>query len=224
MDKIIYTEPFYASFSSFFNSTFFQTCILIATLFLTWHLYRKKVRESLKAATTILILQIKNIERNIEYLKAHGIVGTAISETPLHYSVPIFEDNAWNKYKHMFAAKLNSSDFATIEQFYETAQAIKTTQTLIKKKIEESLAAKSANYYNAKYGRVIAFTFFNEVDASKLFNDLQRFEKIYNTVNIQTYMPIEFYNGLSQGLNSYSRLSGTTTLVNLRKTGGLGKE
>lgn len=164
------------------------------------------------------------MERNIEYLKAHGIVGTAINETQLHYSVPIFDDNAWNKYKHMFAAKLNSSDFATIEQFYETAQAIKTTQILIKKKIEESLSAKSANYYNAKYGRVMAFTFFNEVDSSMMFNDLQRIEKIFDAVNIQTYMPIEFYNGLSQGLNSYSRLSGTTTLNNLRIKGHLGKE
>ena len=208
----------------FFDSNFCQTIVLVLTIIGTFAIYFIKEWRSLKAATTILVLQIKNIERNIEYLKAHGIIGTAISETPLHYSVPIFEDNAWGKYKHLFAAKLNSSDFATIEQFYETAQAIKTTQTLIKKKIEESLAAKSANYYNAKYGRVIAFTFFNEVDSSKLFNDLQRFEQIYNTVNIQTYMPTEFFNGLSQGLNSYVRLSGTTTLNNLRIKGHLGKE
>lgn len=209
---------------NFFDSNFCQTIVLVLTIIGTFAIYFIKEWRSLKAATTILVLQIKNIERNIEYLKAHGIIGTAISETPLHYSVPIFEDNAWDKYKHLFAAKLSSSDFATIEQFYETAQAIKTTQTLIKKKIEESLAAKSANYYNAKYGRIIAFTFFNEVDSSKLFNDLQRFEQIYNTVNIQTYMPIEFYNGLSQGLNSYVRLSGTTTLNNLRIKGHLGKE
>ncbi len=168
----MHSAPFFSLFLSFVNSTFIQTCVLIGTLFLTWNIYDSTVKDSLKAATTILILQIKNIERNIEYLKAYGIIGNAISETPLHYSVPIFEDNAWNKYKHLFAAKLNSSDFASIEQFYETAQAIKTAQILIKKKIEENLAAKSANYYNAKYGRVMTFTFFNEVDASRLFNDL----------------------------------------------------
>ena len=224
MDNIIYTEPFYASLLSFFNSTFFQTCILIGTLFLTWYIYDKKVRESLKAATTILILQIKNIERNIEYLKANGITGTAINETPLHYSIPIFEENAWEKYKHLYAAKLNSSDFSAIEKFYETAQAIKTTQIFIKRKIEEGLYAKANCYYNMEYNRINMSIIFNEVDNARLFNDIDRIRSIYGGVYIQTYMPIEFYNGLSQGLNSYFRLSGTTTIVNLRKKGCLGKE
>lgn len=228
MNDTIYVEPFYASPSSFFNSTFFQTCVLIVTLIgtlsLTWYLYNKKVKESVKAATTILILQIKNIERNIEYLKAHGITGTAINETPLHYSMPIFEENAWEKYKHLYATKLPSSDFSSIEKFYETALAIKTTQLFIKRKIEESLYAKANCYYNMEYNRVNMSIIFNEVDNARLFNDIDRIRSIYGAVHIQTYMPIEFYNGLSQGLNSYFRLSGTTTLDNLRKKGHLGKE
>lgn len=228
MNDTTYVEPFYASLSSFFNSTFFQTCVLIVTLIgtlsLTRYLYNKKVKESIKAATTILILQIKNIERNIEYLKAHGITGTAINETPLHYSIPIFEENAWEKYKHLYATKLSSSDFSSIEKFYETALAIRTTQLFIKRKIEESLYAKANCYYNMEYNRVNMSIIFNEVDNARLFNDIDRIRSIYGAVHIQTYMPIEFYNGLSQGLNSYFRLSGTTTLDNLRKKGHLGKE
>ncbi len=209
---------------TFFNSTFFQTCILIGTLFLTWYLYNKKVRESLKSATTILVLQIKNIERNIEYLKANAIIGTAINETTLHYSIPIFEDNAWEKYKHLYATKLSSSDFSAIEKFYETALAIKTTQIFIKRKIEESFYAKTNCYYNMEYTRLNMSIMFNEVDKARLFNDIDRIRSIYSAVNIQTYMPAEFFNGLSQGLNSYFRLSGTTTMGNLRIKGHLGKE
>ena len=114
--------------TNFLDSNFLQTIVLVATVAVTLYIYFIKERKNLRAATTILVLQIQNIERNIEYLKAHGIVGTAISETPLHYSAPIFEDNAWERYKHLYAAKLNSSDFSTIEKFYEIAQAIKITQ------------------------------------------------------------------------------------------------
>lgn len=224
MNDTIYSEHFYSSLPSFINSTCFQTCILIATLLLTWHLYDKKIRESLKSATTILILQIKNIERNIEYLKAHGITGSAINETPLHYSIPIFEENAWEKYKHLYATKLNSSDFAAIEKFFETAQAIKTMQIFIKKKIEEGLYAKANCYYNMEYTRINMSIMFNEVDNAGLFNDMDRIKAKYGSIYVQTYMPVEFYNGLNQGLNSYFRLSGTTTLDNLRMKGCLGKE
>lgn len=75
-----------------------------------------------------------------------------------------------------------------------------------------------------EYSRLNVSIAVNEPDNARLYNDLDRIRAIYGAAPVQTYMPIEFYNGLSQGLNSYFRLSGTTTLDNLRKKGHLGKE
>lgn len=213
------------SFWTFINSTFFQTIILVATLLLTYWLYKRKVNDTLKSATTILILQIKSIECNIEYLKSQGITGTAINEQTLHYSVTIFEDNAWEKYKHLLVSQLNNFDYAAIEHFYEVAQTIKIQQTLIKKNINENLHSKANLYYAGEYGR-INMSIFNKNDKEEetLMCDLNKLRSLYNSINVQTHIPIEFYNGLSRGINSYNRLTGTTTFDNIYIAGRVKKD
>lgn len=209
---------------TFMNSTFFQTIVLAATLWLTYWLYRQKVNNSIKSATIILILQIKSIERNIEYLKSQGITGTAINEQSMHYSVPIFEDNAWEKYKHLLVSKLSNFDYATIEHFYEVAQTIKSQQVLIKEYINENLHYKAISYYNGEYGR-INMSIFNQNDTENtLMYDLNKLRSLYNSINIQTHIPVEFYNGLSRGLNSYNRLTGTTTFDKIYIAGRVKKD
>ena len=56
--------------ADFLNSNFLQTLILVITVVVTLLIYLDKENKSIKSATTILILQIKNIEKNIEYIKA----------------------------------------------------------------------------------------------------------------------------------------------------------
>ena len=135
----------------FLDSNLLQTIVLVATVLVTLLIYLNKERKNLKSATTILILQIKNIEKNIEYLKSEGISGEAINEQQLHYSVPIFEEN-----KHLYASRLNSFDFAKIEQFYDVAQAIRIQQLQIKQKIQENIFAKTAHYYQQQFNRLNA--------------------------------------------------------------------
>lgn len=100
---------------SFWESNLFQTLVMIITVFVTGIIYVLNKRSTLQAAATILKLQIKDIEENIEVLKAEAIVGNSLSEQPLYYSKIIFEENKWEKYSHMFANKLSASDFETID-------------------------------------------------------------------------------------------------------------
>lgn len=127
----------------FLESNFFQSLILIVTIIVTYCIYLRKERNNLKSAATIIALQIKNIEKNIEYLKAEGVMGETLNEQNFHYSMPIFEENMWEKYKHMFASRLKPSDFASIEMFYEVAQAIRVQQYYIKQRIQENIFAKA---------------------------------------------------------------------------------
>ena len=78
---------------SFWESNLFQTLVMIITVFVTGIIYVLNKRSTLQAAATILKLQIKDIEENIEVLKAEAIVGNSLSEQPLYYSKIIFVEN-----------------------------------------------------------------------------------------------------------------------------------
>lgn len=208
--------------ANFFDSNFLQTIVLVITVLVTLFIYLNKERKNLKSATTILILQIKNIEKNIEYLKAEGVAGEAINEQQLHYSIPIFEENAWEKYKHLFASRLKSSDFAKIEQFYEIAQAIRIQQYQIKQKIQECIFAKTTYYYQQQFSRLNACVLDARDDREPLCQrDMSYALSLYNNAlfNVMTFLHKEFGNGLIKGLNRYQRLTGTMVYERLCKAG-----
>ena len=208
--------------ADFLNSNFLQTLILVITVVATLLIYFDKENKSIKSATTILILQIKNIEKNIEYLKAEGVSGEAINEQSLHYSIPIFEENAWDKYKHKYASRLSPSDFAKIEQFYEVAQAIRIQQQQIKQKIQENIFAKTAHYYQQQFNRLNACVLDGREDRENLcFIDMDYTLKLYNNpkFSVGTFLHKEYGSGLIKGLNRYQRLTGTTVFERLCKIG-----
>ena len=206
----------------FLNSNFFQTIILVITVLVTLFIYLNKEHKNLKSATTILILQIKNIEKNIEYLKAEGVSGEAIYEQQLHYSIPIFEENAWDKYKHIYASRLSSSDFAKIEQFYEVAQAVRIQQQQIKQKIQENIFAKTAHYYQQQFNRLNACVMDGRSDREVLCQtDMNYTLTLYNNpkFSVMTFLHKEFGSGLIKGLSRYHRLTDTTVFERLCKIG-----
>ena len=97
---------------------------MAVTVCVTAIIYWNKKRNELRAAATILKLQIQDIEVNIENLKAEAIVGNCLSEQPLYYSKVIFEENNWLKYNYMFADKLGASNFETLLYFAEKIDEI----------------------------------------------------------------------------------------------------
>lgn len=208
----------------FLDSNFFQTIVLILTIAGTFVIYYIKERRSLKSATTIIVLQIKNIEKNIEYLKAEGVSDEAINEQQLHYSIPIFEENAWDKYKHIYASRLSSSDFSKIEQFYEVAQAIRIQQQQIKQKIQENIFAKTVHYYQQQFNRLNACVQDVHDDRENLcFIDMDYTLKLYNNprFSVGTFLHKEYGRGLIRGLNRYQRLTDTTVFERLCKIGNI---
>jgi len=78
---------------NFLDSNLFQTLVLIATAVITLWIYRARQKNELRNAAKILMLQIRDIENNIEYLLSEGIIDGFVQEKPLHYSTIIFETN-----------------------------------------------------------------------------------------------------------------------------------
>lgn len=207
---------------SFWESNLFQTLVMIITVFVTGIIYVLNKRSTLQAAATILKLQIKDIEENIEVLKAEAIVGNSLSEQPLYYSKIIFEENKWEKYSHMFANKLSASDFETIDNFFKVAQEIKTQQVYIKMKIQESVNLKCFHYYQQQYNRINQTVLDKNENKEQLcIMDLQYTKQLYNnsSFHIETWIPIEFRYGLEKGLNRYQKLSGSQAFHRLCKKG-----
>ena len=60
--------------TTFWNSELFQTLVLIATVGVTLWIYFARRRENVRTAATILTLQIREIEQNIEYLLSEGVI------------------------------------------------------------------------------------------------------------------------------------------------------
>ena len=208
--------------NNFWDSNLLQTLVLVITLLVTLYIYFNKEYKNLKSATTILVLQIKNIEKNIEYLKAEGVSGEAINELQLHYSIPIFEENAWDKYKHIYASRLSSSDFAKIEQFYEVAQAVRIQQNQIKQKIQENIFAKTTHYYQQQFNRLNACVVDGRSDRETWCQkDMSYALALYNNpmFSVMTFLHKEFGSGLIKGLNRYQRITGTTVFERLCKIG-----
>ena len=101
--------------NTFWDSNLFQTLVLIITIGTTvgialWQFHAHKRRE-LQNAVAILILQIKDIEKNIEYIFSEGLINGIIQEVPMHYSTIIFEENQWNRYAHTIVGYISQESF-----------------------------------------------------------------------------------------------------------------
>lgn len=107
--------------TSFWESNLFQTLVLIVTIGATigialWQFYAHK-RKELRNAVSILLLQINDIEKNIEYILSEGLINGCIQEVPIHYSTIIFEENQWNKYAHSVVGHISQEAFEKLIPF-----------------------------------------------------------------------------------------------------------
>ena len=145
--------------TSFWDSNLFQTIVLIVTIGTTvgialWQFHVHKQTE-LRNAVSILILQIKDIEKNIEYIFSEGLINGFIQEVPMHYSTIIFEENQWNKYAQSIVGHISQEAFEKIDTFFKVAQRIREQQIYIKQKIQLSMDNRVFYYYNTIYNQAV---------------------------------------------------------------------
>lgn len=210
----------------FLNSTFFQTCILIITVGVTVWIYFAQKRKELRNAVTILTLQIRDIENNIEYLLAEGLIDGHIQEKPLHYSTLIFEENNWNKSAHLIVGKISQLAFENIDNFFKVANRIREQQIFIKNKIQQSMDCKGLYYYNGIYTRVNSILDQNpeqEMDIpskkAKCQAEITFIRDLYGDplTSVPSFMQGELVIGLEKTLKQYHKLTDGTAYAELEK-------
>ena len=215
------------TFFEILDSNFAQTAVVAIGATLTWAIYTFNKRQEVNNAAKILVLQVKNIEEAITYLKSECISeNSTINETHMHYSKIVFDENQWLKYRHLMVKVLSQNSFEQIDRFYTCATEIKEQQLYIRNKILQLLEYKVMHYYNAVYGQI-------SEAAIKQTDDLQNQQsnqnttsnriasicKIYNspTFNIPTFIPLEFGLGLSKAISRYYPVRNTVAFQKLLK-------
>lgn len=198
--------------TSFWDSNLFQTIILIATIGLSvvttlWK-FRVYKQKELRNAVSILILQIKDIEKNIEYVSSDGIINGVVQEVPMHYSTMIFEENHWNKYAHCVIGYISQGSFEKIDAFFKVAQRIREQQIYIKQKIQLSTDSK-AYYYNAIYNQIVI--------SNQSTQSIQSMIDRFNEANIPTYIYKELAIGLEKTLKQYHKITDSTVYAELMR-------
>ena len=205
--------------TDFLNSNFLQTLILCITVIVTLWIYFANRKQNIKTARNILSLQIKDIEANIEFLIAEGVINGILQEKPLHYSTIIYDDNYWVKYNHLIAGRVDSLTYEAIDNFYKIASKIKEQQLLIKNKLSQSMEYRTMYYYNGIFSRVngILDKPNSDMTAEQIVqncrNEISTISSLYsdgqwgNLLNQPAYVQIEFVCGLTKMLDRYQKLT-----------------
>ncbi|MBR2507805.1 MAG: hypothetical protein IKB70_13175 [Bacilli bacterium] len=210
---------------SFWDSNLFQTLVLIVTAGITLWIYFARRKANVRNAVTILMLQIRDIEKNIEYLLSEGIVDGKIQEKPLHYSAIIYEDNNWTKYSHLVVGRISQLAFENIDMFFKVAQQIREQQILIKNKLQQSMEYKGMHYYQGTYQCINSL-----VDRYRSGQDTQKLKleckeeidfvnSLYSSagINVPPYVQLELTFGLEKTLRKYHKLTDGTAYAELEK-------
>ena len=199
--------------TSFWESNLFQTLVLIVTVGATigialWQFHAHK-RKELRNAVSILLLQINDIEKNIEYILSEGLINGYIQEVPIHYSTIIFEENQWNKYAHSVVGHISQEAFEKIDTFFKVAQRIREQQIYIKQKIQLSTENKAFYYYSAVYNQIVI--------ASQPTQSIQSIVDRFNDTLVPSYIQKELALGLEKTLKQYHKLSDGIAYTELAK-------
>lgn len=210
---VIFAVIAYFILSLFSDANLVQNTILLLAAFITWWIYHDSKIKDISKAATILALQIKDIEKNIEYLFSEGLINGAIQERPIHYSNLIYEENQWDKYYYLMAGLLSSEAFERIDYFFKVAQRVREQQLYIKKKIQQSLDDKVTHYYNAIYSQVADL----RIDEKQSKANIDQIKDKFCKINTETYMQIEYANGLENALRRYRKLTDGNAYAELKK-------
>lgn len=203
---------------AYLDSNLFQSIILVITVLTTLWIYYSNKKQNLRNAITILSIQIKDIEENIEFLIAEGIIDGLVQERSMHYSTLVYEDNYWSKYNHMIAGRVDPLTFEAIDNFYRIASKIREQQNLIKGKLSQSMEYRTMYYYNGIFSRVngVLDKLNNSEGAEVLLNSCKNeiaiIRNLYSNtgddiINHPAYIQLEFVRGLSKMLDRYQKLT-----------------
>ena len=112
--------------------------------FLTYWLQERKKKIN---AASLLIIQIDELLDRIREISTY-IVDGQLNRVAFYDSLPLMEENYWNKYKHYFVKDMDSTSYASLNQLYNYASGIQEQQQLMKDLQKNGFYQTQAVYTN----------------------------------------------------------------------------
>ena len=98
-------------------------------------MYKANIREERKRAATILIMEIRGIEKALEKLRE-------VLRIDIYSSIPIIQENSWEKFKFLFIQYLDQDEYSLISEFYLIACRIEEERSILIRQIIMSFETK----------------------------------------------------------------------------------
>lgn len=204
---------FTVCFLKVLGADYTQNLILSLTAILAYILYRLKERNTARAAARSVYLQMKEMEKNISYLKSECIdKDYSINEQNMYNSPYIYINNKWDIYNHILSSYLSVQEFDTISDFYENATKINKCQHDVKNFILFGLQNRCANYFNSIYCSLNKCE-----DTLESAAMIEKTRIKFDTAKVPSYIPLHYAQYLSEYLTTSPKISGTELSRKLEK-------
>ncbi len=112
--------------------------------FLTYWLQERKRKID---AASLLVIQIDELMERIREISTY-ISDGQLNGPAFYESLPLIEENYWNKYKHFFVRDMDSISYSSLNQLYNYASEIQEQQQLMKDLQKNGFYQTQAVYTN----------------------------------------------------------------------------
>ena len=94
-------------------------------------IYYIQERRKVSEAASLIVLQVNDLQKRLRDIQSY-IVDGVLNDIAFYESQVIFTDNYWEKYKHYFVRKIDSTSFQLFDDFYNCASEVLEQQQLMK--------------------------------------------------------------------------------------------
>lgn len=105
-------------------------CLLIIVTASAFIVYFVQRHEKRKEAARLIVIQINALMEGIQDI-ASRISGGRLNSEAFYESVPLMEENYWEKYKHVFVKEMSSQSINEIDKLFQYARIIQDQQLVI---------------------------------------------------------------------------------------------
>jgi hypothetical protein len=202
----------------------FQTIIFGITALLTWYIYNKNKRDDLKSRAKMLYYQIRNIEENINYLRANCYKNNLILSAEFYKSTLIYSENLWENNKIFLAGKLKIDNYNEIEKFYVIATNLLNEQVVVKNAFSNLISTKQRVYYEQQLEMNIGTVMKN--GENKIDSDISKNKTSLDkamSFSVEDYIPVISNDIVRKNLCDYKPLTDGISYENVKKIAGIKK-
>lgn len=193
-----------------------QTVVLILSLVVTVIIYYKNKSDDRKARATMLYFQIKEIEKNMDYIKEYCAKDNFTQLGEFHKSKLVYNKNLWDENKIYLSRKINNDNYDNIEKFYSDATDMLNEQLLVKRLFLNSIENRQRISEEKQYEANVSNLTDEEDRAATI---AKKRDEIAAAINLGTsaYVPNITNEIITRNISQFKQLTNTIAFENLKK-------